>query len=247
MGQANNSKSYTKTYLLTPGECNGEQELPIWLLANNIIETATLHANSWGVGYAKLIADNQAWVLSRVAIEMKRYPKVNETYSLTTWIEDYNRHFSERNVEIADKDGNIIGYARTIWVVINLNTRESCDISALQYIRENALDKCCPIEKQSKIKQVEHLRETAHTFQYSDIDFNRHVNSVRYICLLMNQWTLEHYDKYAVERFEISYLKEGRAGENVIIGIDDSSRDSKLEICRDTDCLCKARILFKQK
>ena len=49
--------------------------MPVWLLTERIIDVATEHANSWEVGYARLIIDNQAWVLSRVAIEMKRWPK----------------------------------------------------------------------------------------------------------------------------------------------------------------------------
>lgn len=114
------SKIYSKSWLLTPGECNCEKEMSVWLMTERIIDVATEHANSWGVGYARLILDNQAWVLSRVAIEMKRWPKVNETYTLSTWVEDYNRHFSERNIEVTDTDGNVIGHARTVWVVIDL-------------------------------------------------------------------------------------------------------------------------------
>ena len=79
--------------------------------------------------------------------------KTVQHYSLSTWIESYNRHFSERNFEITDSEGNPIGYARTIWVVIDLSTRESQDISALQYIRENVSDKICPIDKLSKTVQ----------------------------------------------------------------------------------------------
>ena len=175
------SKIYSKSWLLTPGECNCEKEMPVWLMTERIIDVATEHANSWGVGYARLILDNQAWVLSRVAIEMKRWPKVNETYTLSTWVEDYNRHFSERNIEVTDTDGNVIGHARTVWVVIDLTTRQSCDISSLDYIRNNLCEKECPIAKHTRIRSVDAARTSEYTFQYSDIDFNQHVNSLRYI------------------------------------------------------------------
>ena len=71
-------------------ECNPEKEMPLSLVMTRIIEMATLHANAWGVGYAKMIESNQGWVLSRVTVEMTHYPKVNEPYSFTTWIESYN-------------------------------------------------------------------------------------------------------------------------------------------------------------
>ena len=62
---------------MTAAECNPEKEMPLSLVMTKIIEVATLHANSWGVGYADMIRNNEGWVLSRVTIEMLRYPKVN--------------------------------------------------------------------------------------------------------------------------------------------------------------------------
>ena len=81
---------YSKTYTVEPAEGNGQQELPLTLLAKRILEVATLHAESWGVGYSTLIKNQQVWVLSRLTVEMYRYPLINEHYTLQTWIEGYN-------------------------------------------------------------------------------------------------------------------------------------------------------------
>ena len=120
---------YSKTYTVEPAEGNGQQELPLTLLAKRILEVATLHAESWGVGYSTLIKNRQVWVLSRLTVEMYRYPLINEHYTLQTWIEGYNKHFSSRNFAILGEDGSPCGYARTIWVVIDLDSRTSVDIS----------------------------------------------------------------------------------------------------------------------
>ena len=189
---------YSCRHMLTAGECNAQREMPLQLLASRIIEIATFHANYWGVGYAKLLEHNQAWVLSRMAIEMTRFPKVGEHYTLTTWVENYNRHFSERHIEIKDDNGNVLGYARTIWAVIDITTRSSCDITAFEFMRDNILAKECPIERQSRFKTVNHLRESSYTFRSSDIDFNRHVNTLRYIGVLLNQWNVDFYDKHRI-------------------------------------------------
>ena len=207
------SKIYSKSWLLTPGECNCEKEMPVWLMTERIIDVATEHANSWGVGYARLILDNQAWVLSRVAIEMKRWPKVNETYTLSTWVEDYNRHFSERNIEVTDTDGNVIGHARTVWVVIDLTTRQSCDISSLDYIRNNLCEKECPIAKHTRIRSVDAARTSEYTFQYSDIDFNQHVNSLRYIRLLLDCFSAKELASGMIRTIEAHYASPCLEGE----------------------------------
>ena len=242
-------KEFTQQYQLTAGECNPELEMPLPLLMTRIIEIATLHANSWGVGYAKLIEENQAWVLSRVTIEMTRYPRVNEIYSVSTWIEDYNRHFSLRNMEFKAADGSMLGYARTVWVVINLATRESVDISKLSYIRENVLGKECPIAPQGRLKLQQVTRSQDHTFGYVECDLNRHVNTVRYLELLLNQFPLETYDALMVQRMEIAFTKETRYGETVKLNIDETNPHDCVLSIDDSEGAshCRGRLVFAER
>ena len=203
---------YSKTYTVEPAEGNGQQELPLTLLAKRILEVATLHAESWGVGYSTLIKNRQVWVLSRLTVEMYRYPLINEHYTLQTWIEGYNKHFSSRNFAILGEDGSPCGYARTIWVVIDLDSRTSVDISQFEYIAENISDKACPIEKQSRVRDVHDENAVIYPVTYNDIDLNRHVNSVKYIEHELDLFPFERYDKQRIRRFEISYANEARYG-----------------------------------
>ena len=241
-------KEFSKTYYLAAGECNPQGELPLTLLMTRIIEVATLHANSWGVGYERLIRDNQVWVLSRVAIEMTEYPKVNTNYKLTTWIEDYNRHFSQRNMRLDDENGKPLGYVRTIWMVIDMNTRASVDIEKLGYISENVSDIPCPIEPQSRLRPIEQGHAVDYTFGYMDCDFNRHVNTVRYLSLLMNMFDMDCYDHYFIRRMELSFIKETHYGETAQFVIDDSdSMESHMSITIDGDDHVRARFLWQER
>ena len=217
-----NLKQFSKTYYLAAGECNPQGEIPLTLLMTRIIEVATFHANAWGAGYARLIQDNQVWVLSRVTIELDHYPKVNENYTLTTWIEDYNRHFSQRNMRLDDGNGNPLGYVRTIWMVIDMKTRASVDISQLDYIGKNVSDLPCPIEPMSRLRPIEDGHAVDYVFGYMDCDFNRHVNTVRYLSHLMNIFDMDCYDHFFIRRMEISFIKETRYGETAQLVIDDA-------------------------
>ena len=166
---------------------------------------------------------------------------------IAAWVEDYNRHFSERNIEVTDTDGNVIGHARTVWVVIDLTTRQSCDISSLDYIRNNLCEKECPIAKHTRIRSVDAARTSEYTFQYSDIDFNQHVNSLRYIRLLLDQWTADFHNEHVVKRFEIAYMNEGLPEQTVQISVDDRSDDCTLEISHGSEPLCRTRIVFDNR
>lgn len=200
---------YKQHYRLTAAQCNAQMELAPAQLVQQIIEVATLHADALGVGFKRLAEDGNLWVLTRVALEMKRYPRLPEEYELITWIEGYNRHFSERNFEIVSADGEALGYARTIWMSINLKSRRPADLSDISHIASTVSDKECPIARQGKIRLIDPPQIVhEYTFRVSDIDLNRHVNSTRYVELILNQMDLADFDDGYLARFEIEYKRE---------------------------------------
>ena len=228
-------KEFSKTYYLSAGQCTPQGELPMPLLLRRIIDVATLHANSWGVGYAYLIAYGQAWVLSRLTVEMQHWPRIDEHYTLVTWIEDYNNHFSQRSFEVQDEHGVTIGYARSIWMVIDLNKRSGADMTSMQHIREHISPRLCPIAPQNKLRPLTAGSENHYQFTYIDCDFNCHVNTVRYLELIMNQFDMTHYDCYQFSRLEMAFVKETRYGEEAIV-----------RLTRDDDITWRANIMIDE-
>lgn len=221
---------FKQTFFLSAGETNAEQEISLPLLTSKIIDIATAHANSLGIGNPAMEARGCGWVLSRIAIEMERYPHVNDTYSLTTWIESWNRHFSVRNFMIADASGSPLGYATSVWMVLDTRTRENAGLSHLSLAPDMITGKECPISRLGRhavIMPFDYegdvskgaLRATSlafdYTFMYSDLDFYRHVNTVRYVSMLLNRFSLDEMDTTQVGRLEMAFMHEGRYGEAV--------------------------------
>lgn len=227
------NQEFKQTFFLSAGETNAEQEMSLPLLTSKIIDIATAHANSLGIGNPSMQSMGCGWVLSRIAIEMERYPRVNETYSLTTWVESWNRHFSVRNFMIADAKGEPLGYATSVWMVLNTVTRENAGLSFLHLAPDMISGREVPIKKPGRhtvilpmdsdvkdeprgaIRATEPAGE--YTFLYSDLDFYRHVNTVRYVSMLLNRFTLEDMDRTQVARLEMAFMREGRYGETVRI------------------------------
>lgn len=209
-------KILTRKYKLTAAQCNAQRELAPAMLVQHIIEVATEHADSLGVGFKQLASSGTLWVLSRITFEMKRFPKIFEEYSLSTWVEGFNRHFSERNFEICGADNEVIGHARTIWVSIDINTRRPANLSEYEFLRDVVCDKPCPIAKQGKLRPIEPPQMChPYRFQVCDIDINRHVNSSRYAELIINQMDLDTYDNFFVSRFEIEFKHEAHYADEV--------------------------------
>ncbi len=207
-----------RTYYLSAAECNAQQEMSIPQLAQKLIDVATEHANILGIGNPDMPNPDMGWVLSRLTIEMNCYPRENTDYTITTWVEDWNRHFSRRAFSISDADGNILGYARSIWMVLNTSDRSNAGLSGLNFKQEWISNIQCPIPMQEKhVKMESDGHEPIYRFKYCDIDFYRHVNTVRYIDLLLNQFSMQAYDDNIVNRLELSFLHEASYGMEVRI------------------------------
>lgn len=218
---------FKETFFLSAGESNAEQEMSLPVLTSKLIDIATAHANSLNIGNPAMQSLNAGWVLSRLTIEMEEYPKVNDTYCISTWIESFNRHFSERAFCIASPDGKVFGYARSIWMVMDTVTHTNVGLSHLSVPVELISGVKPPIDRQAKHLGIVESTDGAelpkgvipatspvfdYRFKYCDLDYYRHVNTIRYVTLLLNRFSLEEHDSYFVKRLELSFMHEARYG-----------------------------------
>ena len=158
------------------------------------------------------------------------------------------KHGSKGITSIFHRETSPYWDARTIWVVIDLDSRTSVDISQFEYIAENISDKACPIEKQSRVRDVHDENAVIYPVTYNDIDLNRHVNSVKYIEHELDLFPFERYDKQRIRRFEISYANEARYGSTLQLLKEEEAPDHfTLEIRDDQTVYCKGRIIFENR
>ena len=81
---------------------------------------------------------------------------------------------------------------------------------------------------------------------YSDIDFNRHMNTMRYVDLIFDTLPLEKFESGDAMRLDINFLAEARYGEVLSVGYLDADGARQFEITSDADkVLCRAKIEFK--
>ena len=210
---------YRRERFLTADRCTPQNEMPLQSLVRELIEMATLHANNLGVGYDRMHELGLAWVLSRLSVEMERWPQVNTSYTIETWVQNHNRRFSERDFRITDADGCTLGYARSIWMAIDEKTRAGGDLSQLTPLVEVANPIEIPMAPMARLSATlspdSHVDE--YDFTYTDCDNNRHVTTARYVELMLDCKSMEYYDRNRVARFDIAFHHENRYGETVAV------------------------------
>lgn len=243
------NKIGTYQFTADPFHVDFTGRLTMGVLGNHLLNCAGLHATDRGFGMATLNDENYTWVLSRLAIELDEMPAHYEAFTIQTWVENVYRLFTDRNFAILNKEGKTIGYARSIWAMINLNTRKPTDLLALHggSIIDYVTDKPCPIEKPSRIKVSAAESSATLTAKYSDIDVNGHVNSIRYIEHILDLFPLALYQEKRIRRFEMAYVAESYYGDELSFHKEEiNESEYHMEVKKgDDEVVCRAKIKFE--
>lgn len=213
-------------------------------MGSAILNTAGADAHGKGFGVDTLNRDNYTWVLSRMAVEFDRLPRQYTDYRIATWISDYGRVLSTRNFTLTDARGEF-GRAVTQWCMLDLTTRAAVDLTAVAVSHSDAVvDAPSPTERPRKIRSVEPTVRAEHRVVYSDIDFNRHVNTMRYIEMMFDQLPIELLAGEHRMRLDIHFLHESRYGQTLTIGCEHREDVSLFEISNGEEVAVRASIAW---
>ena len=114
-----------------PFHCDFSGRLFLGHLGNNMLNAADFHSTDRGFGMRYLMSIQRSWVLSRLAIEMEDIPKQYDRFCIETWVESAMRYFTNRNFCVVGSDGRVFGYGRSVWAMIDTETRQPTDIYAI--------------------------------------------------------------------------------------------------------------------
>lgn len=244
-----NSKIGSYSFIAEPFHVDFNGHLTWGVLGNHLLNSAGFHSTERNFGIATLNEENYTWVLSRLAIEMFEMPRQYESFSVQTWVENVYRLFTDRNFSVTDSQGRKMGYARSVWAMINLNTRKPADLLSIHEgsIMDYVCDEPCPIEKPSRIKVSDEKPLAVRTAKYSDIDVNGHVNSIRYIEHVLDLFPLDQYREKRVRRFEIAYVAESHYGDELMFYREQTTENEyHVEIRKHgNETVCRAKINFQ--
>lgn len=202
-----------------PFHCDVNGELFMGHLGNHLLNAADFHSSDRDFGMRTLNPIHKTWVLSRLVVEMEEMPKIYEHFSVETWIESALRFFSNRNFHIIGKDGETLGYGRSVWAMIDTETRQPCnlmDINDGRIVEWIETEKVNPIAKPSRVKMSQEAELVGDfTVKYNDVDINGHLNSVKSIEHVLDIFPMETYREQRIKRFDIAYVAEAYAGDTV--------------------------------
>ena len=240
----------TYEFMAEPFHCDFSQRLFMGHLGNHLLNAADFHSTDRGFGMKYLLSIKRSWVLSRLAIEMDEMPLMYTKFNVETWVESAMRYFTSRNFRVVDGHGKVYGYGRSIWAMIDTESRQPTDIYAIDNGATNnwiVKDKDCPIDKGGRVKMGDdvELVRTIDTY-YNDVDINGHINSVKYIEHVLDLWGLTWYREHRIKRLEIAYVAEAHQGDRLSFYREMTAENEYcIRICKDGDVeVCRSKVTF---
>ena len=203
---------YAYEYEIKYQEVDGKKRLRLFNLENYLLEVAGTVADALGFGIAKLHPMGLTWILTRMSIEMNELPTHCEKVRFETWIESNVHMLSTRNFRIYSGE-RLIGQVKSVWAVLDLEKREIVNV-----FNDPMFEGCVDGEviEMARVRMTTIPEPTGvvpHKVVYSDIDYNGHCNSCRYLQAMTDAYLPDYYGKKV--RLDISYSKEAMLGETL--------------------------------
>lgn len=186
-------------------------------LCNILQLTAGVHAEMGGISFSDMQVNHQAWVLSRMRVEVKRLPKWRDVVTVKTWINSLENSRSIRCMEIYIGNEKIVG-CETFWAVFNTKTRRPESLAlAHEHFEKYPNDKATEIQFSKIDSAIDKTFIAKKTVLLSDLDIVNHANSVKYL-----EWCLDYVApklllNQVLGSFEMNYLKEVSLEETISI------------------------------
>lgn len=201
---------YSYEYDIKYQEVDGNRKLRLFNLENYLLEVAGRVADELDFGIAKLYPMGLTWILTRMSIEMFELPTHCDHVRFETWIESNVHMLSTRNFRIWSGD-RLIGQCKSVWAVLDLTKREIVNIFDTPMFADSVDGEVLDMPRVRMTTIPEPTGCVPHTIVYSDIDYNGHCNSCRYLQALTDAYLPDYYGKKV--RLDINYSKEAMLGE----------------------------------
>ena len=215
-------------------------------LCDYILRAAGDDADRNNFGVRDLNCGGCSWVLLRMCVEIYRRLEEHEDFSVRTWVSDVNRMMTTRNMIVGDASGETVAAAVTQWAIIDTAKRRAVDVTARADFSYAIVKEPSPVKAPVRIPVIDSQSEQMRKVVYSDIDFNRHVGSVKYIGWFCDMLPEEIIMNKEAARLDINYIHESRFGQELRVGMSDGAQSSFEVSTADGQPVCRAVITWKE-
>jgi medium-chain acyl-[acyl-carrier-protein] hydrolase len=228
----NFTSKYSHSWKIDFTQCAPNGFLKYTELCDILQLTAAYHAEMGGISFADMQVFHQAWVLSRMRIEIETMPQWRDEITVKTWIISLENSRSVRALEVFLGEKKIIG-CETFWAVINTKIRRpEALVLSFQHFELFPNDFSTNERIKKNIITNENAQNNKRKIVLSDLDIVNHVNNVKYL-----EWCLDIVNPEKVLNQEIkclnmNFLSELTLNEEIAISADKNGNSESFLITK---------------
>ena len=198
---------YTQNYEIKDNmvDCFGNlKSAQILFIAQDM---GTRHCKELSLSYDTLAGRRMFWAVWRHRVQITRLPKSGETICVETWAMPHTQVAYPRSVVAYDEKGRELFRAITLWVLKNMDTRESIrpgesGIEVPEVVRG------LEISNPKGIVPRDMVNSSPRSVGFADLDRNGHMNNTRYIEWAENLFTSRFHREHKLKEFTVCYEAE---------------------------------------
>jgi len=174
------------------------------------------HAIALGLGRDGL-GENLTWMLSRLRLEMDRWPMWQDEVLVDTWPSDLDRIFALRDFELCDAEGSRFGAAISAWLVVDETKRRPVRVpDSVKALRPTNAERALTggFDELPEVGAPEGQAEFE--VRWHNCDFNGHLNQAYYVSWALDLVPLEVLSASCLRSLEIEFRAEARPTDRVV-------------------------------
>ena len=209
-------------------------------LEEYLLEVAGTVADDLGFGIGVLHPRDLTWVITHLSVQMRYMPMPQEHIVFETWIEKNAHMLSTRDYRIylkpaADssrQDWRLIGECKSVWAVLDMEKREIVNLFDDPMFEGAEDGEVLPMARSPRMMALPDAATVPYTIRYSDLDYNRHCNSCKYVQAMLDTympsaikgWQLGQQSAVTSQQFwrlDVHYSREVYFSEHITIAYQD--------------------------
>lgn len=219
---------YSEEFIIRSYHVDINRKLTIQKLCSFFQDIAGNHTVACGVGWEVMQQEQLFWVLSRLKIEVKKFPEWRDQITIRTWSNGLDGLLAVRHFQVlSEKEVELIK-AVSMWLMVNTENRRL--VRPQGYMHDFPLNtERLFDENPGKIKELSNpVRFEPAAVSFTETDMNRHMNNVSYIDRIINTFDFDFLMSHQISKFEINFLKEVVPGESIVVQCEKVSENSFL-------------------
>lgn len=196
--------------IINIGDVSRYGSLRLDSLFNIFQEKAVLHTHQAGFELKDMFESHKTWILNRVAVEISKLPRLEETIDVSTWSRRIYRFKGLRDYEIIAAGESIIR-ATSLWIYFDAG--KGRPVRAPEYFEQKygvVMDQATDVD----IESIQFAGITRPEFSFpiatriSDYDINGHVNNAAILQYIETGIRRSISEKSVIDRILLVFQKE---------------------------------------